>query len=306
MYLEGTLQSAVQLLEALPMSTANADTSLPILNLVRLLTASFKMILVVGVAGAVAGLLASQVIHPRWTATMAIQIGQVSTPSFGAGASMPQPIENQLTATERYNLPGFRLQVHNELGLPAPETGSQDANLLFDSLKAAAGRSPNVINVQVTAYSRDVAAAALDAALKTFSAAHRELFERASREMQSTLVEAQTKLAAAQQDYARINQMLKAAASEDRGGVREVLLSNTAVQLNSQILALQQQIAAYQDALGPLRSYPTKAIGPAYAPMRSTTPGAPILVLLGAVLGLTAGVGFALLNNAIRDPRAPN
>lgn len=82
---------------------------------------------------------------------------------------MPQPIENQLTATERYNLPGFRLQVLNELGLPAPETGSQDANLLFDSLKAAAGRSPNVINVQVTAYSRDVAAAALDAALKTFS-----------------------------------------------------------------------------------------------------------------------------------------
>lgn len=262
---------------------------------------SFKTILIVGMVGSVVGLLTARVIHPRWTAAMAIQIGQVSIPAPGGGTSAPQPIENQLTATERYNLPSFRLQVLGELGLPVPDSGNRDANLIFNSLKATAGRSPSVINVQVSAYSREGASAALDAALKTFSATHRKLFEQATNVMQNNLANVQAKLAAAQHDYARTDRALKAATSSGNagsGGARDVLLSNTAALLNAQILTLQQQVIAYQDALGPLRSYPTAAMGPAYVPVESSTPGVAIFVVAGAALGLIVGIGLVLLKSA--------
>lgn len=278
-------------------------------DLIRLLINSFKTLLIAGVVGASAGLLATWIIHPRWTATMAIQIGQVTIPAPGDGSPAPQPIENQLTATERYNLPSSRLQVIGELGLPAPDSGNRDANLIFNSLKATAGRSPNVINVQVSAYSREGASAALDAALKTFSATHRKLFEQAINVMQSNLANVQAKLASAQQDYDRIDRVLKAATSSENGGggsARDILASNTAALLNTQILTLRQQVTAYQDALGPLRSYPTAAMGSAYVPVESSTPGVALFVVAGAVLGLIIGAGLILLKETPQNPTVQN
>ena len=292
-----------KLFEVFPMATTVTDSQFPYSDFLHLLAKSFKAILSVGVIGAVMGFLASQVVHPRWVANMAIQVGQVSIPAPGGGALVAQPIENQLTATERYNLPSFRLQVLDELGLPVPDSGSRDANLIFDSLKATAGRSSSVINVQVSAYSRESAAAALNAALKAFSAAHSKLFEQATSEMQSNLANARTKLAAEQRDQARTDQALKAASAAPdlrNSGTRGVLMSNTAALLNTQILALQQQVIAYQDGLSPLRSYPTKAMGPTYVPVRSSTPGPMVFTVAGAVLGLVASVGLILMKNSLR------
>lgn len=264
------------------------------------LAKSLKVILLAGVIGAGAGLLASQIIHPRWSAKMTIQLGQISVPD-AKGSLVAQALENQLTAAERYNLPSFRLQVLNELGLPAPESGARDADLAFDSLKAAAGRSPNVINVQVSAYSREAASQTTDAALRIFSATHRKVFEQAVSAMQSNLASMQTKLAAAEQEYARLNDTLKAGTmlgSAATNNAREVLISNTAALVNAQILELRQQVAAYQVALSPLSSYPTRAMGPSYVPTRPSTPGIAFFAAAGAGLGLMLGVGLVLLKNS--------
>lgn len=285
------------------MPTDDADTSLHPFELVRLLANSFKRILFVVVMGGIGGGLTSQFVHPRWTATMALQIGQVSIPAPGSGTSASQPLENQLTAAERCNLPSSRLQVLGGMGLPNPDSGNRDANLIFESLKATAGRSPSVINIQVSAYSREKASAALDAALKTFSTSHGKLFEQTTNVMRSNLADVQTKLASAQRDYARTEQALKAStASRDAGnvGARDVVASNTAALLNAQILTLQQQVIAYQDALGPLRSYPTTALGRAYVPVKPSTPGAVIFVIVGAAMGLVVAVGLILLENVFQ------
>lgn len=284
----------------MPITRTDAQTSA--VDPIHVLAKSFKLILLVGLIGAVLGLVASQIIHPRWAARMTIQLGQVSIPD-AKGSLVPQPLENQLTAVERYNLPSFHLQVLNDLGLPDPDTGNKDSDLIFKSLKATAGRSPNVINVEVSAYSREAAATTLEAAMKTFSIEHRKLFDRAISDMQSNQAIAQSKLATAQRDYARIGETLKSVATSGTAtstSARDVLASNTASLINAQILELQQQVSAYQDALGPLRSYPTKAMGPAYVPVRSRTPGIAVFTAAGAAVGLMLAAGLVLLRSPTR------
>lgn len=229
---------------------------------------------------------------------MAIQLGQVSIPD-AKGTLVTQPLENQLTAIERYNLPSFRLQVLSALGLPNPDTGNREADLVFKSLKATAARSPNVMNVEVSAYSPDAAAATLDAAAKAFSAMHSKLYEQAVGTMQTNQAMIQGKLATAQRDYGRISEMLKSTTSgtPSSPSARDVLASNTATLINTQILDLQQQASAYQDALGPLRTYPTKAMGPAYVPAQPSTPGVAVLIAAGAAVGLLLAAGLVLLRN---------
>lgn len=284
------------------MFITRADPQTSALDPVHVLAKSFKLIFLAGLTGALLGLAASQIVHPRWVARMTIQLGQLSIPD-AKGSLVPQPLENQLTAVERYNLPNFRLQVLRELGLPSPDTGNRDSDLVFKSLKAAAGRSPNVINLEVSAYSREAAVATLETALKAFSVEHRKLFDQAIGDMQSNQAVAQGKLAIAQRDYVRIGETLKSAATSGAAAsmsVREVLAANTASLINAQILELQQQVAAYQDALGPLRSYPTKAMGPTYVPTHASTPGIAIFIAAGVAMGLILGAGLALLKNSLR------
>lgn len=280
------------------MPTTGTDTPLSAQDPIRLLAKSFKAILLASIIGAGAGLLASQIVHPHWTAKMAIQLGQVSVPDV-KGSFTTQPLESQLTAIERYNLPSFRLQVLGSMGLPAPDTGSKDSDLVFQSLKAVPGRSPNVINVEVSAYSQESATLALKTALETFSTAHKKLFDQAVGDMRGNLAIAETKLAAAQLDYAHTHEVLRSEVAPRKtasNSARDVLASNTASLINSQILALQQQVASYRDALAPLRTYPTVAMGPAYAPPRPSTPGVATFIAIGAAIGLMFGAGLVLLS----------
>jgi LPS O-antigen subunit length determinant protein (WzzB/FepE family) len=140
----------------------------------------------------------------------------------------------------------------------------------------------------------------LEAAAKAFSAMHGKLFEQAVGTMQTNQALVQGKLATAQRDYGRISEMLKSTTSgtTSNASARDVLASNTATLINAQILDLQQQVSAYQDALGPLRSYPTKAMGPAYVPAKPNTPGVAVLVAAGAAVGLLLAAGLVLLRNA--------
>lgn len=300
-----TLQCRKPQSPAVPhMSATSIDSQTSTLDSVRLLAKSFRVILLVGFIGAAAGLTAFQIVHPRWTAKVAVRLGQIASLDAKGSLAAVQPIENQLTATERFNQPSFHLQVLNALGLPSPEAGNRDASLIFNSLKATAGRSPNVINIEVSAYSRESATGALEKSLETFSAGHRQLFDNTVRNMQSNLVSTQSKLAAAQQDYARVKETLKSATcpgSSSTVSAREVLVSSTATLISAQIIGLQQQVMAYQEALNPLRSYPTQAMAPVYVPARSSTPGVAIFLVAGAALGLMFGAAVALVRNSVRS-----
>ena len=281
----------------MPNSLANALQSNR--DLASLLRSSITWVVIGLIVGAILGLAVSQVMQARWTAKMTVQIGQIST--WDSKGVTSRVIENQLTASDRYNLPSFRLSVLRALGLPDPDVGNRAANLVFDSLRATAAKSPDLVNVQVSAYSREAASAALVTAMKAFSAEHQKQYETAVNGMKHDLEEAEAKLVAAERDYQLANQALKAgmaAGSATSGQMHNVLVTNMATLINAQILELRQRIGGYREALEPLRTYPSRIVGAIYAPVSPSTPGVFTLTAIGAVLGMLAAMACALLRTS--------
>lgn len=274
-------------------------------DMVHALRTSAKWILIASVSGLILGVLAWAVIPPRWTATMTFQIGQLTLANL-RGNSTKVPIENQLTAMERFNQPTFKLSILTMLELPKPSTGNKTADLIFDSLKASAQRSPDLITVQASGYTREEALAAVNAAFKEFSATHRKLFEQSTEAVQHELARALASLSAAEADYRDIAGTLKSgytSAADKETSARNILVSNTLTLLRAQVTDLQQQVHAYQDALAPVQSYPTRTVTPAYASERPSTSGWAVWALSGAVLGLVISATLALLRDSLKNAR---
>jgi capsular polysaccharide biosynthesis protein len=294
------LQKIVKALHYMPQMPAARSNSPQ--DVLRLFANSIKLIILTGVTGALIGFLAFQFMHPRWVAKMTVQVGQVSSPVPGGVVS--RLVENQLTAADRYNLPTLRLAVLSELGLPAPDTGSREANLIFDTLRGSTGKSPDLINLQVSAYSREQAAAALNMSFKTLADEHRKLFDPAISRMKNDLSIASDKLKAAEREYASSYAWLESGVGQKNAAsnsARDVLLTNMAMLINNQVIELRQQATQLREALEPTRSYPTRAMGEVYIPERPSTPGRMIMIIVGAFLGLMVGAAFVVLRNSSRS-----
>lgn len=274
--------------------TSNVASRSPSI-IVRKIAKSSKLIILTCVIGALAGALVSHFTHPRWVGRMTIQIGQISTPENGGVTS--RQVESQGVATARYNLPGFRMGILNNLGLPNPDGGDPDANLVFNSILISAARSPDLINLQVSAYSRDQAAAALTASFKAIAAVHQRTFDPALANMKSELQSASAKLAEAEGNYSRAYDSMRASTSKGdaaNNNSHDVLVTNMVTLINTQILDLRKQTILLQQATSPMLTFPTRTIEPPYVPKRASTPSPALMIFAGALLGLLAGIAFAV------------
>jgi uncharacterized protein involved in exopolysaccharide biosynthesis len=63
---------------------------------------------------------------------------------------------------------------------------------------------------------------------------------------------------------------------------------------------LRNQVVQIQDALAPLRTYPTRIVETAYVPRRPSGPGKLLMIAAGAALGLLAGAAIAALRQMRR------
>jgi uncharacterized protein involved in exopolysaccharide biosynthesis len=267
-------------------------------HFVRHFRRSVKFIILTTVVGALIGIALSQFLHPRWLARMTIQIGQVSSPGMAS-----QLIENQLSASDRYNLAESRLLVLKQLGLQAPEYGNKESLIIFDTLRASPAKGPDLIELQVSSYSREQARAALLASFNVFSDEHQKKFEPAVEEMKRELENASTRLATAERDSDRTYDSIRSDNSQAgtaSASARDVLLTSTATSINQQLLALANQTTQLRESLAPLRTYPTRIVGAVYVPERPSTPSKSLLIAAGAALGLLTGAAFSALRNSRR------
>jgi uncharacterized protein involved in exopolysaccharide biosynthesis len=266
-------------------------------HLLRHFAKSIKLIILTTVVGALIGTLISQFQHPRWLAKMTVQIGQVTMP-----AQAGQPIESQLSATDRYNLASSRLLVLREMGLPTDVDNDREAKVIFNSLRATPAKGLDLIELEVSDYSRDRAQAALMASFNVFSTEHQKKFEPTVNDMKRELDIASAKLASVEADSDRTYKSIQsgnAQGSATGNNSHDILLTNTATLINEQIVALNKQTTELRGALSPLRTYPTRILVAPYVPERPSTPSAKLLIAVGAALGLLVGAAIA----ALRNPR---
>lgn len=250
-----------------------------------------KLMPVTAAIGAVAALGFSYVQHPQWTAKMTVQIGQVTSVSAN-GAGTSKPIETQLTAADRYNLPSFRLGVLKAMGLQPPDANHEDSALIFDSMRATPSKSLDLVNVQVVAYSREQAISALNESFKALSAEHEKAYMPAVNRMKEDLTATTAKLTDVEQDYQRTYIALRAGAGQ--AAAQNLFATNILAQINAQELALGQQKQQLEDSLQGLRTYPTRVLGDYYAPEPPSSPGKALYAISGAAIGLLVGLLIAL------------
>lgn len=253
-----------------------------------------KFVISAGIIGALAGAVISHFVHPRWVASMTVQIGQVTEMN---GEKMDsQRIENPLTVIDRVNLPAFRLQVIKDLGLSSPDN-ARDSKEIFDSLNATPETSPDLIHLQVSALSHEQADAALRSAFDELSTAHRQLYGPPIDNMKRQLGDTSKKLVAAEADYERAYQTIRSSTQQSAAALdnaRSVLVTNMATQINQQILQLKRQATELQQGMSPMNTYPTRIVEAPYAPQQPRSPSMKLLIAAGAVLGLLAGAALAL------------
>jgi len=258
--------------------------------LLKVFRASIKQLLLAAVLGAVIALTIAQFLTPKWTGKATIQVGQITTPG-----QAPRLIEALLTTVERLNLPSFRTDVLKSLGLPSPDSGHKEATLVFDSMRATPSRGGDVLNLQVSAFSQEHAAKALQASVALLDGTHRSLFQPILERMKVDLANTTARLADTEREYDQTYRALKAGRTQATGtvGTRDILTSNVLSALQQQILELKKHKEQLEDGLDPARSYPTRIMGDVYVPKRPNTPGKLFVVAAGALLGLFVGLAIA-------------
>jgi hypothetical protein len=282
-----------------PMHQTHAVEARSASNRVRDIAKSLRLVVLACVIGALGGALLSVVIHPRWVGRMTVQLGQISIPADNAIAS--RLVESQSAATVRYNLPSFRTGIIEGLGLPDPESTNpqstgRESRLLFNSMLVSSERSPDLINLQVSAYSRDQAKAALLASFNAISSIHQKIFDPALSDMKGQLESTSTKLAEAEDDYTRAYKAIRTTTGPGdttASNSRDVLVTNMATLINTQILDLRKQTVLLREAMSPMLTYPTRIVEAPYVPVRPSTPSRGLLIAAGALLGLLVGGAYA-------------
>ncbi|TXI82684.1 MAG: hypothetical protein E6Q40_12010 [Cupriavidus sp.] len=178
---------------------------------------------------------------------------------------------------------------------------------MFDTLRAGTGKSPDVINLQVSGYSRESALAAVDASYRLLSKQHHKLFDPSYERMTQELNVVNSKLAEAEQDYKKALQSLKGGVAKGNANATEdVLVTNLAMVIEGRVANLRNQARQLQESLEPSRTYPTRLLGEHYVPDEPSTPSTALLVIACTALGLTIGALVAFIRRPIarRDLKA--
>ncbi len=282
----------------MPSTSETAPENLSTTALRIFFARSAKLLLLTSLIGALSAFALAYFQHPQWTAKMTVQIGQVTAPA-SSGLSASKLIEAQLTASDRYNLPSFRLGVLKEMKLPAPDADNDASALIFDSLRATPAKSPDLLNVQVTALSSEQASGALSASFRVLALEHEKVFVPTVDRMKADLADSAAKLAVAEQEYRRTYNALKSGGTTQSSS-HDLFATNILAVISAQVLALSQRKVQFEEGLETLRTYPTRVLGELYVPQRPSSPGKLLYMVAGAAIGLMVGLMIALLRNSRR------
>ncbi|MBY4731316.1 hypothetical protein [Cupriavidus pauculus] len=270
--------------------TPHASATTVFADLPAMVRASIKHLLSATFLGAIIALAIAETLTPKWTGRVTVQVGQITGPGQN-----PRLIEPALTTSERVNLPSTRVDVVKAMGLPSPESGHRESSLVFDSIRGTPSRGGDLLNLQVSAFSREQAANALQTTFALLNGVHTVQFQPSVDRMKVELANIKARLADNEREYEQTYRALKTGRdpAAKAVGAGDILASNILSMLQQRIEELTKQKEQLEDALDPVRTYPTRVLGNIYVPTRPNTPGKLLVIAAGAALGLLVGLGIA-------------
>ncbi len=253
---------------------------------------------VLGLAGAGAALM---VLPPKYEAVAVVQIAQVGQITYAQlGQVMIVPSLNVEPATqvvERMKTPAFQSRVAQSLGNQAwLDDLQRSANatakyLSLQLMKATSAQgAASLIEVKASGASPENAKNIADASVKELARRHSELAKPILEKMHSDLKIAKEKLVSAERELEGINKLVASAGVKDDRFTQLSLMTGLRVQKESELFAQRQTIVALETALTAPATQPTKAIEDIFVTDKPVSPKKTLLLALGLIGGLLAGV----------------
>jgi LPS O-antigen subunit length determinant protein (WzzB/FepE family) len=266
---------------------------------------------VLGLAGAGAALM---ILPPKYEAVAVVQVAQVGQITYAQlGQVMQIPslnVEPATQAVERMKTPAFQTTVAKSLANQAwIDDLQQSANataryLSLQLIKATSAQgASSLIEVKANGASPDEAKKIADASVNELSKRHSELAKPILEKMHSDLKIAKEKLVSAEKELEGINKLVASAAVKDDRFTQLSLMTGLRVQKESELFAQRQAIAALETALSAPSTQPTKAIEDIFVTDKPVSPKKSLLLALGLIGGLLAGVVMVFFVDAWRRAR---
>jgi LPS O-antigen subunit length determinant protein (WzzB/FepE family) len=261
-----------------------------------------------GLAGAGAALM---VLPPKYEAVAVVQIAQVGQITYAQlGQVMIVPSLNVEPATqvvERMKTPAFQTTVAQSLGNQAwLDDLQRSANatakyLSLQLIKATSAQgASSLIEVKANGASPEDAKNTADASVKELAKRHSELAKPILEKMHSDLRIAKEKLVSAERELEGINKLMASAGVKDDRFTQLSLMTGLRVQKESELFAQRQTILALETALSAPATQSTKAIEDIFVTNKPVSPKKTLLLALGLIGGLLAGVVAVFFVDALR------
>lgn len=250
-----------------------------------------------GLAGAVVTII---LLAPKYEAVAVVQVGQVGQ----VGQAAPLQVEAPSQAIERLKSSSFQLSVAEDLG-------DQEWKELLLSSSAATTRhlavqvmkTTPVIELKASASSPEQAKSIAEATIKGLARKQDEIARPMIDKMKADLSITKEKLASAEKELEILSKMAMSAVVKNERFTQLSLITSLRVQKEAEVFGLRQTIMAYETALMPPATQPAKALEAVYVASKPVSPKKPLLIALGLVGGLLAGVMWVFVANAWRRAR---
>ena len=246
---------------------------------------------VLGVAGASAVLM---FLPPKYEATAIIQIGLIGSPGKEIQGGNSIPVEPASQSVKRMRTPAFQFKAATAAqnqdwldSLSSSASGvAKDLSLQVIKATVGPGQTP-LVELKALGATPEIAMKKADISVTQLAKIHEELAGPTLSKMNAELTLLKQKLAIAEKESASLN---KVAASA--GGVEE-RISPMALMGSVRALKeteLRQGILELEMALSVPATQPTKTIEEIFVSNRPVSPKKALLLALGLVVGLLAGV----------------
>lgn len=255
-----------------------------------------------GIGGA---LLAIALIPPRYEALAVVQVGLLG--QVGQFKISGQPVEPPIQAVERMKTLAFQRRVAEVLGDQKwldqiTRTGTTKA-LEVQVIKATANLDVPLIDMRVSADSRELALKKAQAVIAELIRSHGELAQPALNRMRADLAIAREKLKNAEHDLDALNKLVAATGIKDDRFTQLSLMTPLRIQKEAEIFSQRQLVMALETAFEAPATQPAKAIEEVFVSDKPVSPQKALLLALGGIGGLLAGMLWVLIGDASRRAR---
>ena len=260
---------------------------------------------VLGIAGAV---LAIFLIPPKYEAVVVVQMAVIGSPGKeiqgvnSVNSVNSVAVEPPSQAVERIKTPAFQIKTANaaddqawlENLSRADAGGTDDLRLQVIKGTVAQGQTP-LVELRAIGRTPEVAKKKAEVSIARLAAVHQEMAAPTLAKMNSELKLLREKLAISESESVRLSKLASAA-----GGLEE-RLSPMSLMNNVRVLKeveLRQNILALEMAMSFPATQPTKAFEEVYVSARPVAPKKSLLLALGTIGGLLAGVLWVFIADA--------